>query len=126
MAKNHLFLNFHKKKVGSGENNVQSVIVSFCLFFRAFSKIYSSQSWPTDGANNLKIQKNYKSIKIGFVFPNAELSGTVFGGGYNCKTGKRKSTEGHKEGIWNKVCKHHKLSDYSFVLSTPVMISLTL
>ena len=44
-----IFKTFIKKESGFGENNVQSVIASFCLFFRAFSQINSSASWPTVG-----------------------------------------------------------------------------
>jgi len=34
------------------------------------------------------------------------LIGTVFGIGFDCRTGKSNSFEGHKEGIWNKVSAH--------------------
>ena len=32
-----------------------------------------------------------------------QLLGTVYGVGFDCRTGKLQSFEGHKEGIWNKV-----------------------
>ena len=32
-----------------------------------------------------------------------QQSGTVYGGGYNCKTGKTSKFEGEEVGIWNKV-----------------------
>ena len=32
-----------------------------------------------------------------------KIIGTVFGAGYNCKSGKVAEFEGHKGGIWNKV-----------------------
>ena len=54
MAKNHCFLNYHKKNSVSWENNVQSVIASFCLFFRAFSQINLSASRPTVGGRSPK------------------------------------------------------------------------
>ena len=33
-----------------------------------------------------------------------QLLGTVWGGGYNCKTGEITLFEGEKVGVWNKVC----------------------
>merc|ERR1711874_545064 len=34
------------------------------------------------------------------------IIGTVYGGGYNCKTGKTSKFEGEEVGIWNKVSAH--------------------
>ena len=45
------FKTFIKTNSCFGENNVHSVIASFCLFFRAFSQINSSASWPTVGGD---------------------------------------------------------------------------
>ena len=63
-----------------------------------------SGRWVIIGWLEFKYKKCIK-MKIDFYkkFKNAKLPGTVNGAGFDCRTGKIGSLEGHKEGIWNKV-----------------------
>ena len=63
--------------------------------------LFVHQLWQRCATHCAVLQSN--SVNNKSSCRSQQLLGTVYGVGFDCRTGKLQSFEGHKEGIWNKV-----------------------